>query len=154
MIEGLQVIDLVTHEDDRGYLTEIVRNAEDSLPHGLVHQFGQVFLVGTPVRGTVRGFHKHLEMWDWFFINHGAAKFVLVDDREESPTKGELVTVIATARRPQLIMVPPGIQHGIMALEDDTQFVCTTSHTYSHENPDEVRIPADSFGDVWTVKAR
>jgi dTDP-4-dehydrorhamnose 3,5-epimerase-like enzyme len=57
MIDGVKVVDLVTHEDDRGYLTEIARHAGDPQPHGVVHQFGQVYLVGDPARGTIRAFH-------------------------------------------------------------------------------------------------
>ena len=154
MIEGARVIDLVTHEDDRGYLTEIARRSDDPKPHGVVHRFGQVYMSGSPVRGTVRAFHKHNEMWDWFFISHGSAKFVLADERHDSPTKGDVMTVIVTARKPRLLVVPPGIQHGWMSLEDDTQMICTASHPYNSESPDEVRIPADSFGDMWSVKAR
>ena len=105
-------------------------------------------------RGTVRAFHKHAELWDWFFISHGSAKFVLVDDRDDSPTKGEMMAVVVGDRKPALIVVPPGVYHGWMSLEDDTQMVSTASHTYNREKPDEVRIPPDSFGDVWTVKGR
>ena len=112
MIEDAKVIDLATHEDDRGYLIEIARIADDPEPHGVVHRFGQVYMSGSPVRGTIRAFHKHNEMCDWFFISHGSAKFVLVDDRHDSPTKGEMMTVILTARTPKLLVVPPGVQHG------------------------------------------
>jgi dTDP-4-dehydrorhamnose 3,5-epimerase len=154
MIKDVQVIDLVAHYDDRGYLVEIVRQADDPEPHGVVHQFGQVYLVGDMVRGTVRAYHKHEELWDWFFISHGSAKFVLKDDRADSPTYGEMMTIVVGERRPRLIVVPPGVYHGWMSLEDDTQMVSTASHTYNREQPDEVRIPPDSFGDVWTVKGR
>ena len=154
MIKGVKLIDLVTHEDDRGYLTEIARRDDSPEPHGVVHQFGQVYLVGDPARGTIRAFHKHEELWDWFFISHGSAKFILRDDRADSSTYEEMMTVIASARKPKLIVVPPGVLHGWMSLEDDTQLVSTASHTYDHENPDEVRISPDSFGDVWTVKGR
>jgi dTDP-4-dehydrorhamnose 3,5-epimerase len=154
MIKDVQVIDLVAHYDDRGYLIEIVREADDPDPHGVVHQFGQVYLVGDMVRGTIRAYHKHQELWDWFFISHGSAKFVLKDDRADSPTYGEMMTIVVGERRPRLIVVPPGVYHGWMSLEDDTQMVSTASHTYNREQPDEVRISPDSFGDVWTVKGR
>jgi dTDP-4-dehydrorhamnose 3,5-epimerase len=154
MIQDVQIIDLVTHEDDRGYLIEIAREIGGDEPHSVVHKFGQVYLVGDRTRGTVRAFHKHQELWDWFFISHGSAKFVLVDDRKNSSTNGEMMTIIASERRPRLIVVPPGVYHGWMALEDDTQMVSTASHTYNREQPDEIRISPDSFGDVWTVKGR
>lgn len=154
MIEGVKVIDLPIFEDDRGFLVEIARHADDPEPHGVVHRFGQVYLVGDPVRGIIRAFHKHEELWDWFFISHGSAKFVLKDDRKGSKTFGEIQTVIASARKPRLVVVPPGVYHGWMSLEDDTLMVSTASHTYNRQKPDEVRIPPDSFGDVWTVQGR
>jgi dTDP-4-dehydrorhamnose 3,5-epimerase len=153
-IEGVNVIPLTTHMDDRGYLTEIARSAEAADPHGVVHKFGQVYLVGDLTKGTIRGFHKHAHLWDWFFINHGSAKFVLKDDRDDSATKGELMTVVTGARKPALVCVPPGVYHGWMALEDDTQMISVASEYYNSDEPDEVRIPADSFGDVWDIKGR
>jgi dTDP-4-dehydrorhamnose 3,5-epimerase len=154
MIDGVKVIDLKTYEDDRGYLIEIARHADDPEPHGVVHKFGQVYLVGDPVRGLIRAFHKHDELWDWFYISHGSAKFVLKDDRPKSSTYGNMQTVIASARNPKLLVVPPGVFHGWMSLEDDTQMVSTASHIYNRAKPDEMRVPPDAFGDVWTVKGR
>ena len=149
MIQGVQQVPLVAHVDDRGYLIEIVR-AND--PH--MHKFGQVYIVGDPVRGAVRAFHKHRDLWDYFFISHGSAKFVLVDDRPESPTYKQMDTFVTSGRNPSLIVVPPGVFHGWMSLEDDTQMISTATEVYNREKPDEVRVPPDSFGDVWTVKGR
>jgi len=154
VIQDVQVIPLAAHMDDRGYLIEIVRHASDPEPHGVVHQFGQVYMVGDMTKGTIRAYHKHAELWDWFFISHGSAKFVLKDDRPDSPTYGEMMTIIVGERKLALIVVPPGVYHGWMSLEDDTQMVSIASHTYNREQPDEVRIPPDSFGDMWTVKGR
>lgn len=153
-IDGVKVVDLGVMEDERGYLIEIARLATDTEPHAVVHQFGQVYLVGDQARGTIRAFHKHAELWDWFFISHGSAKFVLKDDRPQSPTYGQMMTVTASVRKPRLIVVPPGVYHGWMSLEDDTQLVSTASHVYNRQNPDEVRISPEAFGDVWTVKGR
>jgi hypothetical protein len=41
-----------------------------------------------------------------------------------------------------------------MALEDNTQLISTASEVYNRGNPDEVRVPPDSFGYVWEVKGR
>ena len=46
MIDGVWVIPLTVHMDDRGYLIEIARQASDPEPHGVLHQFGQAYLVG------------------------------------------------------------------------------------------------------------
>ena len=149
MIIDVAKVDLVAHVDDRGYLIEIIRASD---PH--FTKFGQVYLVGNFAKDIIRAFHKHEVLWDWFFISHGAAKFVLVDDRKDSPTYKEQNEFVLSSRNPGLIVVPPGVYHGWMSLEDDTQMVSTASEVYNRENPDEVRIPPDSFGDVWSVKGR
>ena len=149
MIQGVEVVPLVVRADDRGYLIEILRATDPYFT-----RFGQVYLVGNMARGTIRAFHKHAALWDWFFISHGSAKFVLKDDRPDSPTYGEMMTVVVGERNPTLIVVPPGVYHGWMSLEDDTQLISTASEVYHRERPDETRIPPDSFGDVWTVKGR
>ena len=111
-IQDVQVVPLAVRMDDRGYLVEMIRCAGGDEPHAVAHRFGQVYLVGNVAKGTIRAFHKHRELWDWFFISHGAAKFVLKDDRQESPTYGNLMTVVTGERNPTLIVVPPGVYHG------------------------------------------
>jgi len=98
MIQNVQVIPLTTYQDDRGFLMEIIRVAGDGEPHAVAHKFGQVYLVGDPVRGAIRAYHKHAELWDWFCIVHGTAKFVLKDDRPDSSTYGEMMTIVTGQR--------------------------------------------------------
>lgn len=154
MINGVLVIPLEVHCDDRGYLIEVARRSDDPERHGVIQRFGQVFLVGNVARGVIRAFHKHQKAWDWFTIVHGSAKVVLVDDREGSSSKGETMSLVLGERRPALVAVPPGVYHGWMSLEDDTQLIGIASHTYVREDPDEVRVPPDHFGDVWAVVGR
>ena len=66
MIDGVLVIPLEAHCDDRGYLVEIARRADDPEPHSVIQRFGQVFMVGDVARGVIRAFHKHTKGWDWF----------------------------------------------------------------------------------------
>ena len=154
-IRGVKLVLLEARVDDRGYLIEIIRKAEpETDPWSVCERFGQVYLVGNFARGTVRAFHKHEELWDYFFISHGAAKFVLVDDREDSATYQVTNTFTMSERNPLLLAVPPGVYHGWMSLEDDTQMVSIASEIYNRDEPDEIRIPPDSFGDVWTIKGR
>lgn len=149
MIKDLEVVELVTRMDDRGYLIEILRASDAHFT-----KFGQVYAVGDMTRGTIRAFHKHDFLWDWFYITHGSAKFVFVDDRADSPTYKEIQTVVIGQQKPCVITVPPGVYHGWMSLEDDTQLISVASEVYNREKPDEVRISPDSFGDVWQVKGK
>ena len=158
-IEGARLVELTRHEDDRGYLYEIIHATDDFLP-----KFGQIYAVCSPVRGTIRAFHKHYQLWDYFCVVRGAAKFVLArmdDDAVETRVRhgrvcepDALQIHVLTERRPSLLVVPAGTWHGWMALEDNTVVVATGSEVYNRENPDEIRIPPDVFGDVWMVIGR
>lgn len=148
-IEGVELVPLVAHVDDRGYLIEILRNTD---PH--FTKFGQVYLVGNPARGAIRAFHKHHALWDWFFIARGSAKFILRDDRSDCRTYEEMASFVIGERNPSLLVIPPGVYHGWTSLEDDTLMISTGSEVYNRAQPDEVRVPPDSFGADWTVKGR
>lgn len=147
MIKDAVFENLVVRSDDRGYLIEILRANDPNFT-----KFGQVYLVGNIARGTIRAWHKHEVLWDWFFISHGTAKFALYDDRPASPTYRETNTFVMGARQPAVLTVPPGVFHGWMSLEDDTQLVSTASEVYDRKKPDEARVPYDSFGYDWSVK--
>ena len=159
VIDGVQVVELVRHEDDRGFLYEVIHATDN-----FVHKFGQVYVVCSPVRGSIRAFHRHSVLWDYFCIVQGAAKFVLAlaDDEEirrprnagEECVPRALETYVLTDRKPALLVVPPGTWHGWMALEDNTLLVSIGSEVYKREDPDEVRASPDIFGDVWSVKGR
>jgi len=154
VIQDVKIIDLEVNEDDRGSLTVLARSVQDNRPNGVISEYGETYIVHDPVRHTIRAFHKHFHLWDFFCIVHGSAKFCLKDDRPESATYGELMTIVVSGRKPRLLVVPPGVFHGWMSLEDDTMLVSIANTIYNREKPDEVRIPPDSFGDVWTVKGR
>jgi len=147
MIRDVILTPLVTHVDDRGYLTEILRATDEHFT-----KFGQVYIVGMVKSNVIRAWHKHKVLWDWFFISHGTAKFALYDDREDSPTYKEINTFVIGTRNPALLTIPPGVFHGWMSLEDDTQLISTASEVYDKENPDEIRVPYDSFNYDWSVK--
>ena len=153
-IHDSQQVFLTVHEDDRGYLFEVL-HASDAF----VTQFGQVYVVGDRIERVVRAYHKHKELHDWFAIVHGSAKFVLVDDREESPSYRKADIVVGSARTPSVIVVPPGVYHGWMSLEPDTLLCSTASHEYNRDEPDEVRIPLDAFDELlghspWQILGR
>ncbi len=154
MINDVKIIPLVAHEDDRGYLLEIARAVGGDAPHAVIETFGQVYIVGDLVRGVVRAYKKHAEQPDALTIVHGTAKFVLKDDRPESSTYGEMMTVVIGQHAPKLLCIPPNVYYGWMSLEDDTLLMSLKSKVFDVDHPGSTRISADSFGDVWTVKKR
>ena len=136
------VIDLTLHADDRGWLFEGTHRYELPIDTDVLHlgnaagrvdsyRFGQLYLVHSRVRGTVRAFHRHRVLWDLFQPAAGAAKFVVwrgqIYEREALVCDPEVpagqrtilrdgrmlevfdqVEVVLTIEAPKLLIVPPG----------------------------------------------
>ena len=149
MIKDVQLLPLKINVVDREYLIVFASSGRTDVPN--IPKIAEVYLVGTDSKGVIRAFHKHEKLWHYIFISHGSAKFVLVDDRKDSPTYKEINTFVLTGSKPNLLVVPPEIFHGWMSLEDDTQLVSTANEVYKSDSPDKIIIPQDSFGDVWNI---
>lgn len=141
-------------EDDRDFLYEVIHENDRFVP-----QIGQVYVVGNPARGAIRAFHKHARLHDWFCLVSGSAKFAFVDVRPESPTHRQVDAFVISGRRPSLILVPPGVYHGWMALEDQTIMLSVASHVYDRLSPDETRVSPNAFENlfgcnIWEIEAK
>jgi len=122
-------------------LMEILR-ADDPL----FRKFGQVY-VSTIYPGVVKGWHCHHVQTDYVTILKGMVKLVLYDDREGSPTRGEVAELFAGEQNPVLVVVPPFVWHGMKGVGAEPAYMlnCPTE-TYSYEQPDEFRRPPDDPG--------
>ena len=147
------LIPLVVHADDRGSLFEVLHDYE--LPGYIEKRFGQVYMVKSPVRGTIRGFHRHDLLWDYFCVVHGRAKVVMVRPKANEPSVADEVwSTVLAAEKPSVVVIPPLVFHGWEALTDDTILLSIGSEVYNPKTPDEERIPFDTFGDVWGIKPK
>lgn len=149
MIEGVKKVPLIRRPDDRGFVTEILRSDEE---HFL--KFGQIY-VATCRKGIAKAWHCHKKQTDNFYIVKGTAKIGLYDDRENSPTKGEYMQVIMGEEGEDILLViPPLVWHGQMALSEMSYLINIPSEPYNRENPDELRKRLNELEDIWTIKSR
>jgi len=153
MIDGVKLIRLTRHVDDRGFLMEILRSDD---AHFI--RFGQAYVTtcdpqpGGPV---VKAWHKHAKQTDHFCALRGKVKVGLYDDRDDSPTKGQSQTIILGDGNDFLVQIPPGVWHGYMPLGFETACILNLpTETYDRENPDEQRAPWDAFPVKWQVESR
>jgi len=135
--------------DDRGSLSQI-------LPEGAAEDFAieRIYATTNFARGTIRGFHKHSRERKAFFVPNGSAKFVAVDNREDSPTYKEIDTFVLSAMKPSVLTVPTEVYTGWMSLEEGTVVIGISTEKFDPENPDDERLDPYVFGDVWKVKDR
>lgn len=150
-IEGVRLVRIKAHADDRGCLIEIMRRDDEYFV-----EFGQVYL-SVCYPGVVKAWHAHTRQTDFLFFVKGNAKIGLYDGREDSPTYKKTAAVVAGEANPVLVQIPPLVWHGYTALGGEVCYLINTpTEPYNHKKPDELRVdPFDNdFGFVWEVKSR
>ncbi len=137
MIDGVKVKKLRVIPDERGRLMEVLR-ADD--PEFI--KFGQVY-VTTAWPGVTKAWHYHKKQTDNFCCVKGMMKVVLYDDREGSPTMGEVNEFFMGEHNQILLQIPPFVWHGFKCISDTEAMVmnCSTE-PYNPAEPDEFRKPA------------
>ena len=105
-IRGVRTKRLRLIPDERGWLMEILR-ADDAL----FEKFGQVYVSGT-YPGVVKAWHYHRHQTDNFACVAGMIKLVLVDTREDSPTRGCVNEFFLGTQNPTLVRIPNLVYHG------------------------------------------
>jgi dTDP-4-dehydrorhamnose 3,5-epimerase len=139
MIEGVAVKQLKRHADERGYLMEMLREDDEVFLH-----FGQSY-VALNYPGCIRAWHYHKEQTDYFVVIKGMVKVALYDDREGSPTRGEVAEFFMGEQNPLLLRIPPGVLHGYKTIGvEPSLLVNFPTRTYDPAAPDEYRLPWDS----------
>jgi dTDP-4-dehydrorhamnose 3,5-epimerase len=134
MIAGVTIQPLNVHADDRGYLLEILRDDD-----ALFERFGQVYLT-VCYPGLVKAWHLHARQTDNLSCVAGTMKLGIFDDRPDSPTQSQSMSVILGLVHPVLVQIPPGLWHGFTPLggEAATLLNVPTLH-YDAAAPDEQR---------------
>jgi len=148
MIEDVENTSVMSFIDDRGFLSQILPEGNESF------NIKRLYSTGNFSRGVIRGFHKHKREKKAFFVPSGSAKFVAVDDRKDSSTYNEINTFILSNLKPSVLTIPTGVYSGWMSLEDNTVVLGISSEIFDKENPDDERLDPYSYGDVWKVKDR
>ncbi len=134
--------------DDRGFLSQILPEGDKSF------EIKRIYSTGNFSKGTIRGFHKHQREKKAFFVPSGAAKFVVVDDRKDSPTYKEINSFVLSMLNPSVLIIPTGVYTGWMSLDDNTVVLGISSKTFDKDNPDDERLDPYTYGNVWEVKDR
>ncbi len=140
LIAGIEVREVRNVVKDNGYLTEIWRADSGLAPEAV----GQLFQVAIEAHG-LSAWHVHEQVTDRLFANHGLLKIVLYDARPASPTRGRVNVFRCGTARPMLIVVPPGIWHGVQNLATERALLLNMpDRAYQYASPDHWRLPPDT----------
>jgi dTDP-4-dehydrorhamnose 3,5-epimerase len=140
LIEGVKVKEIKNVPKENGFLTEIFR-ADWGLDEGVISQVFQVNLFP----GGITAWHAHQFATDKLFVSSGIMKVVLFDARSASPTHKLINEFRMGLVRPTLIVIPPGVWHGVQNLSKETGcLINLVDRAYAYEDPDHWRLPFDS----------
>jgi len=139
MIDGVVLTPLRQIFDERGKVMHMLR--EDS---PVFSRFGEIYFSCTHP-GVVKAWHLHKKMTLNYAVIYGEIKFVLFDDRANSPTRGEIQEFFISPENYMLVTVPPMIWNGFKGVGKQTAIVANCA-TLPH-TPEELerRSPSDPY---------
>ena len=139
-IDGVELIEVRNVLRDSGHVTEVLR-AEWFAQAPTIDQVFQTTLEA----GALSAWHAHLRTTDRLFVTSGQVKIVLFDARPDSSTRGRVAEFRLGERRPGLVIVPPGVWHGIKNLHARPSTVLNiVDRAYEYDDPDHWRLPPDA----------
>ena len=149
-IDGVRMLSLRRHTDDRGFLMEIFRARANHPESRALSEF----FAGVPVaqmnfsvveaEGHIKGLHYHLKQEDiWFFPPPSKAKVVLYDVRKGSPSAGRTQVLVAGGGQDLLLRIPAGVAHGYRPLTNPCSLLYLVTESFDPADSDEYRVAWD-----------
>lgn len=143
-IEGVAIKEVAHVPVDSGYLTELVR-VEWLGENARIDQVFQRVLEP----GAISAWHRHAETTDRLFCSLGQILLVLYDGRVDSPTHGTVSEHRIGTLRPTLVVVPPGVWHGVKnAGSQPAALINIVDRAYNYTDPDHWSVPYDESSGI------
>ena len=131
MMDGVEIQTLSKHEDERGWLVEILRR-EHLEPDAA---FGQIY-VTCALPGQAKGSHYHTRKTEWFCVLRGACALDLLD-----PKTGRRETLALDEASLRTVKIPPGVAHRFRNTGAEALLLLIySSEPFHEEAPDAVPV--------------
>ena len=101
-------------------------------------------------RHVLRGLHGDADTWKLITCLHGDIYFVVLDIRENSPTKNVWQSFVLNDKNYCQVLVPPGCANGHLVMSERAIFHYKQS-TYYSKNQFTVRWNDPSYGIWWPI---
>ena len=131
MIEGVKITPRRQIPDERGKIMHMLRADDENFT-----AFGEIYFSGV-YPGAIKAWHIHEKMILNYTVPQGMIKLVLYDDREASPTKGELQEIFLGRDNYCLVTIPPLVWNGFKGLGNEMSLVANCA-SIPHD-PAEIR---------------
>ena len=129
-IDGMRVTPLRRIPDERGAVFHMLRADSEGF-----ERFGEIYF-SMVYPGAIKAWHLHREMTLNYAVPVGMVKLVCYDDRDGSPTNGNLVELHTGELDYALVTIPPLVWNGFKG-EGATPALVANCATVAH-TPDEI----------------
>lgn len=150
MIDGVILKPLKRICDDRGTIMKMQESTDKEFIG-----FGEIYF-STIYPGVVKGWHLHKKTSLNYAVVSGMIKLVLFDDREDSPTRGELMEIVMGEDNYCLVQIPTNIWNGFKCVGIKTAIVADLTDK-THDPTDMIRLDPtcnDVIDYDWSMKNR
>ena len=137
MIDGVSVTPLRQIVDERGKVMHMLKNSDSQFK-----TFGEVYF-SCVYPDVVKAWHMHTQATLNYAVPHGHIKFVLFDDRQDSPTRGEIQELYVGEHNYCLVSVPPMVWNGFKGI-GPTMAIVANVLSIVHDPSEIQRLGADS----------
>ena len=146
-IEGVQIKPLKKIPDERGCIMHMLRRDDP-----LYEEFGEIYF-SVVYPQVIKGWHIHNKMTLNYAVISGMIKLILYDDRDESPTKGNLMELFIGEDNYCLVKIPPLIWNGFKGIGSKKSIVANLA-SIPHD-PSEIERKDPLTNDIpydWEIK--
>ncbi len=150
-IPGVVVVEAEPHGDDRGFFARL--HCPEEFAHaGWPFEPVQTSLSHNAKSGTLRGMHYQVAPYAETKLvraTRGRAFDVVVDLRTDSPTHRRWAAVELDAAKANAVLIPEGVAHGFLTLEDETDVLYQIAPAYRPGHDSGVRWDDPAFAVDW-----
>jgi len=153
-VPGVLVADIEPHVDDRGSFARLQCPAEFAAA-GQPFAPVQTSLSRNPKAGTLRGLHHQPQPFaesKLVRVVRGRVFDVAVDLRPDSAPFRQWVGEELSADNARALFIPPGVAHGFLTLEADTDVLYQISPKFEPGHEAGVRWNDPAFAIAWPVQ--
>ena len=153
-IDGLYVLQNISHSDNRGIFRELW-NKNNMHNLELNNSFDQDNM-SISSKNVIRGLHyqtKPHEQLKYIQVLHGKILDVAVDLRKESNTFGEYFSIEISDKNSMGLWIPKGFAHGFLALEEKTIVVYKCSGKYKKNYEKTIKWNDPQLNIKWGINS-
>ena len=142
-ISGVVLTDLKIIPTEGGAVMHGLKRSEETY-----RGFGEAYFSRVNA-GCIRGWKRHATMTSNLVVASGEMRFVLIDDRQSSTTRGNTMDLaLSTKESYQRLTIPPGIWTAFQGLGEPTTLLLNLA-SIEHDPSEVQQLPIDHFSIHW-----